>query len=189
MSQDDADALAGEYVLGTLRGDARSAFERRLTSEPGLSAQVAAWEERLAPAADALPSVPLPPGLWGRIERAIAAPDALAGTRTVRAREGEWIALAPGAWMKPLHLDRARGTRSLLLRLEPGAKLPSHNHVSDEECLVLEGEMIIAGVRFGPGDYHLAPAGIVHGELSSRTGGLVFIRTGADQPPPERPAR
>ena len=58
-----------------------------------------------------------------------------------------------------------------------------------EECLVLEGEMIIAGVRFGPGDYHLAPAGIVHGELSSRTGGLIFIRTGAEQPPPEQPTR
>ena len=184
MSQDDADALAGEYVLGTLRGSARSEFERRLAADPGLSAQVAAWEERLAPAADALPSVSLPPGLWGRIERAIAAPEALTGTHTIRAREGEWTALAPGAWTKHLHLDRARGTRSLLLRLEPGARLPPHGHVSDEECLVLEGEMIIAGVRFGPGDYHLAPAGIVHGELSSRTGGLIFIRTGAEQPPP-----
>jgi anti-sigma-K factor RskA len=184
MTTDDADALAGEYVLGTLRGDARSEFERRLAGDPALSARVAAWEERLAPAAEALPAAPLPPGLWARIEQAVAATDALAGTHTVRADEGEWIALAPGAWIKHLHLDQERGTRSLILRLEPGGSLPAHLHVSDEECLVLEGEMIIAGVRFGPGDYHLAPAGVTHGVLSSRTGGLIFIRTGAAQPRP-----
>jgi hypothetical protein len=56
--------------------------------------------------------------------------------------------------------------------------------VSTEECLVLEGEMIIAGVRFGTGDYHVAPAGFVHAELTSGTDGLIFIRTGAHQPRP-----
>jgi hypothetical protein len=56
--------------------------------------------------------------------------------------------------------------------------------VSTEECLALEGEMIIAGVRFGTGDYHVAPAGFVHAELTSGTDGLIFIRTGAHQPRP-----
>jgi hypothetical protein len=180
---DDIDALAGEYVLGTLRGPARDAFTARLTRDPDVADAVADWERRLNPAAESLPEAKLPPDLWSRIERAIAAPP-LAGTLTVRADRGEWIPLGRGAFLKHLHLDKKAGTRSLLLRLEPGGAVPAHEHVSMEECLVLEGEMTIAGVRFGAGDYHMAPAGVAHGELTSRSGALIFIRTGAEQPRP-----
>lgn len=180
----DRDALAGEYVLGTLRGAARDEFAARLAREPDLAEAVAGWEQRLNPVAQSLPSAKLPPDLWARIERGIAMSDAFAGTQTVRAGEGEWLPLGRGAWIKPLHLDEQAGTRSLLLRLDPGGLVPSHEHVSTEECLVLEGEMIISGVRFGVGDYHVAQPGAVHGDLTSGSGGLIFIRTGVQQPRP-----
>jgi len=49
---DDIDALAGEYVLGTLGDDERRAAEARLTSDASFRAAVAAWEVRLQPLTD-----------------------------------------------------------------------------------------------------------------------------------------
>jgi anti-sigma-K factor RskA len=62
------DALAAEYVLGTL--EARDAAEvvQALASDAAFAATVAAWEARLAPlTALAVPEAP-PPDLWARIE-------------------------------------------------------------------------------------------------------------------------
>ncbi|WP_431267879.1 anti-sigma factor [Dankookia sp. P2] len=74
----EREALAGEYVLGTL--DARLAAEvaAALPSNLALREMVAAWEARLAPLIDlALPEAP-PPDLWRKIEAALpgAAPEA-----------------------------------------------------------------------------------------------------------------
>ena len=45
----ERDALAGEYVLGTLDARAAAAVERAMATDPALRAAVAAWEARLAP--------------------------------------------------------------------------------------------------------------------------------------------
>jgi anti-sigma-K factor RskA len=56
---DDIDALAGEYVLGTLDAAERSAADARLHSDAAFRAAVAAWEQRLQPLADgARPQAP-----------------------------------------------------------------------------------------------------------------------------------
>jgi ChrR Cupin-like domain len=52
---------------------------------------------------------------------------------------GAWIAVDAKLEMKILYKD-SRAT-SFLLRLKPGARLPSHVHAANEECLVLEGEL------------------------------------------------
>jgi hypothetical protein len=50
-----ADALAAQYVLGTMRGRARARFVRLVRSERGLADAVLAWEERLMPFAHSWP--------------------------------------------------------------------------------------------------------------------------------------
>ena len=94
--------------------------------------------------------------------------------RTVHAGDGSWVELAPGVRSKLLHDDGAM--RSFLLRLEPGARLPSHGHAAEEACLVLEGSARLGDVEVRAGDFHLAPAGSVHGEVTTRTGALLFLR-------------
>ena len=69
--EDDIDALAGEYVLGTLSASARAAVEARMTGEPALRAAVQAWEARLLPLTAIVAPVDPSPGLWTRIERSI----------------------------------------------------------------------------------------------------------------------
>lgn len=99
------------------------------------------------------------------------------GTLTVFGDAGEWAALAPHVHMKTLHSDT--GGRSFLLRLEPGAVLPNHAHDRDEECMVVEGEIFLGELRIRAGDYHLAPGGSVHPDITSPGGALLFIRSAA----------
>lgn len=68
---DDIDALAGEYVLGTLPPERRREVQRRLGTDTRLRAAVDAWERRLIDLTElAEPQAP-PPRLWQRIERSL----------------------------------------------------------------------------------------------------------------------
>ncbi len=71
MDGNEREALAGEYVLGTLDAAERRAAEARIAADPAFAAAVAAWQKRLQPLTDAAPPVAPPPHLWSRIEAAI----------------------------------------------------------------------------------------------------------------------
>ena len=86
------DALAREYVLGTLSGRARSRFARVLSASLGARRAVLAWERHLTPLAHAVPAVAPPPEAWQRIEATLG----LAPPRPQRATAGLWPALAAG---------------------------------------------------------------------------------------------
>lgn len=81
----------------------------------------------------------------------------------------------PGVRMRLLHVDRARQTFSCLLRFAPGARLPAHPHSHPEECVVLDGSVIVAGVRMTAGDYQRVEGGVSHVEQWSDTGGTAFV--------------
>lgn len=97
------------------------------------------------------------------------------GFVTVHACAGRWVPIAPGVQSKVLHDDGR--TRSFLLKLEPGARLPAHGHAAEEACVVLEGAVQLGDLEVRAGDFHLALAGSVHGEVTTRTGALLFLRT------------
>jgi anti-sigma factor ChrR (cupin superfamily) len=165
---------AGDYALGTLQGEARRRFERRMADDPGLRAEAEAWEARLAPLAEGLRPVAPPKRLWTAIAAKIDA--ATASHRTIRAGEGGWTVIHAGVAVKDLHVDRAAGRRSFLMRLDPGARLPGHDHAADEECLMLEGEAIIGrNLVLRAGDYHVARKGVPHATFRSKTGALIYI--------------
>jgi anti-sigma-K factor RskA len=76
MTHDDPqviDALAAEYVLGTLRGPARKRFEEWRDANPLIDRRVNAWEDRFVHLALALPPVMPSPKTWEGIERRISA--------------------------------------------------------------------------------------------------------------------
>ncbi|HSW07076.1 anti-sigma factor [Aquabacterium sp.] len=64
-----ADALAAQYVAGTLRGPARRRFEALLPSHPALRRATAEWQARLMPLTTAVTPVPPPMHTWPGIER------------------------------------------------------------------------------------------------------------------------
>jgi len=106
-------------------------------------------------------------------------------TLTIRAKEGEWVEIRPKVKIKPLYLDRHAGSRSFLMQLQPGARWPTHEHTYDEECIVLEGDVRIGDLSVSAGDYHLAPKGVTHGELTSDKGALLFLRAGISDTEPD----
>ncbi|MCP5159264.1 MAG: hypothetical protein H6975_07545 [Gammaproteobacteria bacterium] len=63
------DALAAEYVLGTLHGAARRRFENLLPAHPTLRRAVSDWERRLNRLAAASATEPPPPAVWRALER------------------------------------------------------------------------------------------------------------------------
>ena len=63
------DALAAQYVAGTLRGRARRRFEALLPSHPALQAAVREWQLRLMPLTGVLPPQAPPARVWQAIER------------------------------------------------------------------------------------------------------------------------
>jgi len=97
-------------------------------------------------------------------------------TETVRAEEVPWHEQWPGVWVRVLKRDVAADLQIALIRVEPGGRVPGHTHRKDEECLVLEGEILIGTHRLGAGDLHIARAGGHHPEVSSPCGALVMLR-------------
>jgi anti-sigma-K factor RskA len=94
LGPDALDKLAGEYVLGTLRGGARRRFEGWMRAQPALAARVAVWERRLVPMSAVLPPRPAPPGTFDAIERRLfGAPAPAAAPAPSR-----WPLKLAGAW-------------------------------------------------------------------------------------------
>lgn len=85
-----------------------------------------------------------------------------------------WVEMLPKAHAKLLFTDGE--AESYMIRLEPGAWAPAHEHPAGEECLVLEGSLWQGDVFLKAGDFHVARPGMKHGELRTDTGALVFIR-------------
>jgi anti-sigma-K factor RskA len=67
-----SEAVAAEYVLGTLQGAARRRFERSLKQDPQLRQLVAQWRDRLAPLDELAEPVQPPARVWREIEARIA---------------------------------------------------------------------------------------------------------------------
>ncbi len=70
---ENLDLLAAEYVIGTLAGSARRAFERRMRRDPFVLRRVQGWEERLVPLALAVAPVAPSPAVWSAISKRIGA--------------------------------------------------------------------------------------------------------------------
>jgi anti-sigma-K factor RskA len=68
---DRADALAAQYVAGTLRGRARRRFEALLVAHATLRAAVRRWQDRLIPLTAVLAPQTPPLRVWQGVERTL----------------------------------------------------------------------------------------------------------------------
>ncbi len=99
------------------------------------------------------------------------------GTFTIRAADMLWIAAGPGVEVKVLRMDRERNDQTVLIRMQPGAVVVGHGHTQEEECLVLEGEVFVGGLRLSEGDMHVANPGARHPPITAPHGALLLIRS------------
>lgn len=98
-----------------------------------------------------------------------------------RSNAAEWQPLVEkgihykGIFVKSLRYDAESGrSKTILLKFEPGARYPYHNHPAGEEIFVLAGEAILEGATLRAGDYLYTPPGFKH-SVSSQTGCTLFF--------------
>lgn len=133
---------------------------------------------------ESLAPVVLPRRRLAALKRRIlerVAPPPPADFVTVRQHDGAWRELVPDVFEKPL-VDAA-GLYARLIRMAPGARLPAHDHESDEECVVLEGEVWLGEEFCVAGEFHFAPRGRRHAEVRTGRGCLLYIRSGSGSRP------
>lgn len=89
-----------------------------------------------------------------------------------------WIEAFPGGSFKVLKGDPSipNSLLSYLIKLKPGFKTEGHDHPFDEETLMLEGDLTLGDKTFYAGDYHFAAAGSSHGNVSTKSGCIAFMR-------------
>ncbi len=95
--QDLADALAAEYVAGTLRGPARRRFETLLGSHPALRAAVRDWQDRLMPLTTAVEPHAPPASVWTSLEQRLWPAPPAAVQQPWWQRLGVWRAISGAA--------------------------------------------------------------------------------------------
>jgi anti-sigma factor ChrR (cupin superfamily) len=102
-------------------------------------------------------------------------------SRVVRAKDLPWQPTRfPGCAVKPLMVDPASGLATLLMKMEPGAELPDHEHVLIEQTYVLEGSLVDkegpdAGIEVGAGEFVWRPAGSRHSVWAPKGGTFIAI--------------
>ena len=170
-----SEELAGEFVLGALEADELVAVERRMLDEPDFRRAVDAWSRRLAPLLEQVSPKTPAVSAWSAIQRRVGGGPSVARRRS----EGVWLDIAPGVQLKMLRVDPPTGERTALLRMEPGASCPEHDHPEVEECFVLEGEVNIDGHDYRRGDYVVAQAGTRHDTIVSVPGALLLLHWNA----------
>ena len=172
---------AVEYALGLLGEEERRAFAQRLKSDEALRAQVEYWEGMFSdlPAAEVEPP---PSGMFERIlDRIESAGADLPGTLTKRAGNANWFEISPGITGRLLHVDRTQNRKHLLIRMSPGATYQPHAHDSDEQTLVIEGDLSFGALVLKAGDFHVATPSSSHPPGRTVNGCLVHVIMSLDQ--------
>lgn len=98
-------------------------------------------------------------------------------TQTVRGPSVPWETAWECVWVKVLRHDVSLDLQVIVLRMAPGGRVPGHAHIKEEECMVLESEVLIGTQRLRKGDFHLAHAGAHHPDITTPTGALLLVRS------------
>jgi quercetin dioxygenase-like cupin family protein len=70
--------------------------------------------------------------------------------------------------------DHGDGGVSLLVKLQPGAKVPLHDHLGREDSMILQGKVDLGGRFAGPGDYMSMHTGEQH-EVRAAEETILFV--------------
>ena len=98
----------------------------------------------------------------------------------VQPGERAWHERRPGVHWKVLWEEGDR--KAVLMRYDPGATIPRHRHLGDEQIFVLEGSVSDDTGTCAQGGYARRPPGCVH-SVSSGEGALVLaIISGGTEP-------
>ena len=178
MIPDDVEALALADAIGALDAEERVKLDAlRAQLSPAEQEEVARLYETSTVIAAAVPPVAPPAHLRERVLKAVRTPSRYNVFHT----DADWSETPfAGITIKVLAVDRVRSLATMLIRAEPGAVYPSHQHHAPEECYVIRGSVVIDGRVLRAGDFHHADEGSEHGEITTIEGAEVLIVGGIE---------
>lgn len=94
-----------------------------------------------------------------------------------------WVERRPGVHWKVLCQEGDRQT--VLVRYDPGAVIPRHRHLGDEQIFVIEGEVEDDTGVCRAGQFARRPPGCVHTVRSPRGALVLAVMSGGTQPLPD----
>jgi anti-sigma factor ChrR (cupin superfamily) len=175
MISDELESLVLADAIGALDSDERRELQARLE---GLTAEerseIAGLYEVTTAVAQSVSAVEPPARVRQRVLAAVRTPTP---TRyTAWAADAEWIETGvPGIRARILAVDTVRSLVTMVLRAEPGAVYPSHQHHGPEECYVISGSVVIDDRVLRAGDFHHADSDSAHGEIFTTEGAEVLL--------------
>jgi len=129
-----------------------------------------------------IPPVAPPPSLRDRLMTRVADYETLKPIADVRPYDTSWVSAgAPGVDIKTLFRDKSTGRTTMLVRMQPGARLPSHRHHDDEQCLVVRGDVRWRDIVYEEGDFVVMGRESDHPEIHSVNGNLLLIIAGRNE--------
>jgi quercetin dioxygenase-like cupin family protein len=102
-------------------------------------------------------------------------------SRVVHANDMKWEPIKyPGCYVKTLMIDPKNGLLTVLLKMDPGARLPDHEHAMVEQTYMISGKLVDLegpekGLEVGPGEFVYRPAGSRHAAWTPDGGVMVAI--------------
>lgn len=117
LTQQRRDALAAEYVLGTLHGSARTRFKQLILQYPPIRESVELWEQHINALGSQIKPVAPDPEVWEKVKQRLAFADAKTITNNVVA-----LPLKPAPLWKGLSLLASAAAvvlAVLLVQLQP----------------------------------------------------------------------
>ena len=102
-------------------------------------------------------------------------------SQVTRNKDSDWQPLleegvdARGIAVKQLRRDSSGRPPTFLLRFDPGASYPEHNHPDGEEAFVLSGEVHFDSIHLREGDYLYTAPGQTHAVRSEKGCELLFM--------------
>jgi anti-sigma factor ChrR (cupin superfamily) len=97
------------------------------------------------------------------------------GFKAVRIDDLAWRPSMMAAGIHVKDVAVTDGWEMQIVRVEPGARFPTHVHAGPEFLFILEGELVQAGRRLGAGWASVASAGTVDEDVYSETGCLFVL--------------
>ena len=172
---DDHDALAAEYVLGTLSAEERDQAETLISLDSGFAASVRRWERRLGELNVMVEAVEPRPEVWDKIKSSITAAPA-SGEATMPA------AGRPTAELSPLEVLDAKLLRAAA-ELQASAPETRPSPASEMPPPPAEVRVPPAEVHMPPAEVHMPPAEVHMPPAEAWTPPPLETRTWTAEPP------
>ena len=184
---------AALYALDALEAGEREQFEQALLDSGELNQAVHELEETAAALAYGSPPVPMAANLKDRLFQRIAAESSGAKSDllqlldlpiaelTQKSTELSWSRLPgkSGVEVATWQTDEATREAAFFARKVGGGLFPNHYHASGETVLVLDGDFVVDGQVYHPGERVSAPGKTSH-QPESVTGCLLLCVSSMD---------